>query len=171
MTKTESNDSEVLRKEIGAVLDKVTNRGSLLFFQWLITNISKNEKLPPPDELKKLHGAFTRVVDAFQQTKRISADDWNLMFKYVGEIGKIDISRHLAAAVKFYRKKAGMTRLQLAKKCGLKLKTVLALERGGIKDMTLPWVYQLADGLGVEAGEFTDKIMKFEMATSMEKPK
>jgi DNA-binding XRE family transcriptional regulator len=162
---TESNDPSVLREEIGAILDKVTNRGSLLFFHWLIANIHKDEKLPPPDELKKLHAAFIRVADAFQHKKRVSADDWRLMFKYVGEIGKLDISRHLATAVKFYREKAGMTRLQLAKKCGLKLRTVLSLERGGVKDMSLPRLWQLADGLAVDAGEFADKIMALEKAS------
>ena len=58
------NDPVVLRKEIGAILDKVTNRGSLLFFQWLIRNIDK--ELQSPDELKKLHQVFIRVIDAFQ---------------------------------------------------------------------------------------------------------
>jgi DNA-binding XRE family transcriptional regulator len=161
-SRTES--PEVLRKEIGAVLDKVTNRGSLLFFQWLLTNISKDEKLPAPDELKKLHGAFVRVIEAFQTGKKVSVPDWEVMFKYVGGIGKIEIARSIAGAVKFYRSRAGLTRLQLANRCRLRITTINALERGQIKDMTLPWVYQLADGLGVDAGEFTDKIMELEKA-------
>ena len=83
----------------------------------------------------------------------------------MGEIGNnLDISRHLASTVKLYREKAGMTRLQLAKKCKISLRTVLALERGGIKDMSPPRLWQLADALNVDAGEFTDRIYKLEMA-------
>jgi len=156
------NDPVVLRKEIGAILDKITNRGSLLFFQWLIRNIDK--ELPSPDELKKLHQVFIRVIDAFQHKKKVNNEDWKMMFKYVGENGKVDLSRHLANTVKFYREKAGLTRIQLAKKLGIKLRTVLALERGGIKDMSLPRLRQLADALNVDAGEFMDRIYKLEMA-------
>ncbi len=157
------SDPQTLRREISAILDKVTNRGSLLFFQWLLQNIDK--EMPPPDELKKLHQVFIRVTDAFKNKKNVSAEDWKLMFKYVGEIGNnLDISRHLATTVKFYRRKAGLTRLQLAKKLGIKLRTVLALERGGIKDMSLPRLWQLADALGVDAGEFMDRIYKLERA-------
>lgn len=156
------NDPITLRKEINAILDKVTNRGSLLFFQWLIQNI--DQELPPPDELKKLHEVFIRVADAFRNKTTVKNSDWELMFKYVGEIGKVDLSRHLASTVKFYREKAGITRPQLAKKLGIKLRTVLALERGGIKDMSLPRLWQLADALHVDAGEFMDRIYKLEMA-------
>jgi DNA-binding XRE family transcriptional regulator len=161
MTTEPPSDPVTLRKEIGAILDKVTNRGSLLFFHWLIANIDK--EMPPPDELKKLHQVFIRVVDAFQNKKKISAEDWRMMFRYVGVIGNdLDISRHLASTVKFYRKKAGLTRLQLSKNLGIKLRTVLALERGGIKDMSLPRLWQLADVLGVDAGAFMDRIYKLE---------
>jgi DNA-binding XRE family transcriptional regulator len=163
MTTEPPNDPVTLRKEINAILDKVTNRGSLLFFQWLIMNIDR--ELPPPDELKKLHQVFIRVVDAFKHRRRVEAEDWQLMFRYVGVIGNnLDISRHLAATVKFYRQKAGLTRLQLAKKLSISLRTVLALERGGIKDMSLPRLWQLADALGVDAGEFMDRIYKLEQA-------
>jgi DNA-binding XRE family transcriptional regulator len=163
MTTEPPSDPVILRKEISAILDKVTNRGSLLFFHWLIANIDK--EMPPPDELKKLHQVFIRVADAFQNKKKIKGEDWKLMFRYVGVIGNdLDISRHLASTVKLYRKKAGLTRLQLSKKLGIKLRTVLALERGGIKDLSLPRLWQLADALGVDAGEFMDRIYKLERA-------
>jgi len=163
MTTEPPSDPITLRKEINAILDKVTNRGSLLFFHWLIANIDK--EMPPPDELQKLHQVFIRVVDAFQNKKKISAEDWQMMFRYVGEIGNnLDISRHLTTTVKFYRKRAGLTRLQLAKKLRITLRTVLALERGGIKDMSLPRLYQLADALEADAGEFMDRIYRLERA-------
>src|SRR5258708_30166638 len=103
---TESNDPVVLRREISAILDKVRDRGSLLFFRWLIANIHKDEKLPPPDELKKLHGVFIRVADAFQRRKKISADDLKVMFKDVSQRGRLDISPHRATTGKFYMSKA-----------------------------------------------------------------
>ena len=163
MTTEPPSDPVALRREINAILDKVTNRGSLLFFQWLIVNIDR--ELPPPDELKKLHQVFVRIADAFKNKTKVSAADWRMMFRYVGVIGNnLDISRHLATTVKFYREKAGLTRLQLAKKLNITLRTVLALERGGIKDMSLPRLWQLADALGVDAGEFMDRIYKLEQA-------
>jgi len=159
----EPSDPLELRKEILDLLGKVTNRGSLLFFQWLIQNIDK--ELPSIPELKKLHQTFIRVIDAFQHKKPVSNDDWRMMFKYVGEIGNnLDISRHLASTVKFYREKAGLTRLQVAKRARINMKTMLALERGGIKDMSLPRLYQRADALNADAGEFMDRIYKLEKA-------
>jgi DNA-binding XRE family transcriptional regulator len=117
------------------------------------------------DELKKLHQVFIRVTDAFRTKKNVSAEDWKMMFKYVGVIGNnLDISRHLASTVKFYRQRAGLTRLQVAKRVGINMKTMLALERGGIKDMSLPRLYQLAVALKVDAGEFIDRIYRLEKA-------
>ena len=123
-----------------------------------------NEKLPPLDELKKLHEVFIRVADAFKNKKKFRTADWKMMLKYVGEIGQVDISHHLASTVKCYRERAKLTRLQLAKKVGIRVKTVLALERGGIKDMSLARLYQLADALNVDAGEFMDRIYELEKA-------
>ncbi len=117
----EPSDPLELRKEILDLLGKVTNRGSLLFFQWLIQNIDK--ELPSIPELKKLHQTFIRVIDAFQHKNPVSNDDWRMMFKYVGEIGNnLDISRHLASTVKLYREKAGLTRLQVAKRARINMK-------------------------------------------------
>jgi len=36
---------------------------------------------------------------------------------------------------------------------------------GQVKDMTLPRLQQLADGLGVELGEFMDKVAEFEKSS------
>jgi len=44
------------------------------------------------------------------------------------------------------------------------MKTMLALERGGIKDMSLPRLYQLADALEADAREFMDRIYRLERA-------
>lgn len=162
MTTEPPNDPITLRKEISAILDKITNRGSLLFCLWLVRNIE--EKLPPPDELKKLHQVFIRVADAFKYKKKVSTADWKMMLKFVGEIGQVDLSRHLASTVKFYREKSKLTRLQLAKKLGIRVKTVLALERGSIKDMSLPRLYQLADALNVDEDKFMDRIYELEKA-------
>lgn len=160
----EPSDPEVLRKEILDLLRKVTNRGSLLFFQWLIQNID-NKELPAIPELKKLHQSFIRITDAIKNKRDVSAEDWRMMFKYVGEIGdNLDIFWHLASTVKFYREKAGLTRLQVAKRARINMKTMLALERGGIKDMSLPRLYQLANALNADAGEFMDRIYKLEKA-------
>jgi DNA-binding XRE family transcriptional regulator len=161
----EPSDPQELRKEINAILDKVANRGSLLYFQWMIRLIHKNAELPPPEELTKLHQVFIRITDAFRTKKNVSAADWKMMFKYVGVIGNdLDISRHLASTVKFYRQRAGLTRLQAAKRAGINMKTMLALERGGIKDMSLPRLDQLVAALNVDAGEFMDQIYRPEKA-------
>jgi len=155
------SDPAILRKEINALLDKMTHRGSLLFTLWLVTNIDK--ELPPIDELKKLHQTFVRVIDAFREKRDVAAEDWKTMFRYVGTIGNMpDVSRHLASSVKFYREKAGMTRFQLARKLGISMRTMLRLERGGIKDMSLPRLHQLTEALDCDAGEFMDRIYRLE---------
>jgi Helix-turn-helix len=157
-------DAAKLRSEVRALLDKVTDRGSLLYFSWLVQLIAKDEKLPPPEVLKKLHGVFIRVTAAFRTRRKISADDWEMMFKYVGVLGNdLDVSRPLASTAKFYREKAGLTRLQLAKKLKLPVRLILKLERGGIKDLSLPRLYQLADALNVDAGEFMDRMYKLKI--------
>lgn len=160
-------NTAALRSEIRALLDKVTGRGSLLYFSWLVRLIAMDEKLPPPEVLKKLHGVFVRVTEALRTRRNISRDDWKMLFRYVGVLGNdLDVSRALALTVKFYREKAGLTRLQLAKKLKLPVRMILKLERGGIKDLSLPRLYQLADALSVDAGEFVDRVYKLEMNKS-----
>jgi len=60
-----------------------------------------------------------------------------------------------------------MTRLQLAKKAGLPLNAILAIERGKLFDLS-PVVNNLTKGLGVEAVELTDKLLDFEKGDSDE---
>lgn len=69
-----------------------------------------------------------------------------------------------SSTVKFYRQRAGLTRLQVAKRAGINMNTMLALERGGINDISLPRLYQLSEALEVDTGEFVDKIYKLEQA-------
>jgi hypothetical protein len=161
---TDSDNPEVLRQEIRAILDRVNDRGSLLYFHWLLDRIMQNEPLPPIEELKKLHGAFVRVAEAFRdKRKEINRADFELVVKYVST-GGVDIARPLGMAVKFYREERGLTRLQLSKRCRVPLRAIIALERGQVKDLSIPRFEQLAKGLGVDPGELISKVMDFEKA-------
>jgi hypothetical protein len=111
---SEDLDDEAVRAELKAIITKVDDRGSLLFTKWLLTRISKNQPIPPIDEVKA-------------------------------------------------QKK--MTRVELSRRCRFPLRAILQLERGQVKDMTLPRLQQLADGLGVELGEFMDKVAEFEKSS------
>src|SRR5882762_10062529 len=51
---TEIDDPEVLRREIRAMLERVTDRGSLIFYQWLVTHVMSNSPIPGDEELKAL---------------------------------------------------------------------------------------------------------------------
>lgn len=158
---TQPDDPEALRKEIRAVLDKISDRGSLLYFLWLLRRIARNEPLPAIRELRRLHGAFVRVTEALDdKTKKFDEADWALVDKYMNP-GGVRISRPLGLAVKFYRERKGLTRLELSKRCDVGLRAVIALERGQIKDISLPRFEQLARALGIEAADLMDKIMEF----------
>ena len=76
----------------------------------------------------------------------------------------MDIARPLGMAVKFYREERRPTRLQLSKKCRMPLRAITALERGQVKDLSIPRFEQLAKGLGVDPGELISKVMDFEKA-------
>ena len=39
---TEIDDHDVLRREIRTMLERVTDRGSLIFFQWLVRRVLAN---------------------------------------------------------------------------------------------------------------------------------
>jgi len=161
---TDSDNPEVLRQEIRAILDRVNDRGSLLYFHWLLDRIIANEPLPPIKELKKLHGAFVRVAEGFRdKTKEINRADFELVVKYVST-GGVDIARPLGMAVKFYREERRLTRLQLSKRCRVPLRAIIALERGQVKDLSIPRFEQLAKGLGVHPGKLISKVMDFEKA-------
>ena len=163
---TEIDDPEVLRREIRAMLEKVTDRGSLIFYQWLVTHVMSNSPIPGDEELKALHQAFIRVHAAFRAKKAPTREDMELVGKWTdGDAFKM--GRALGRAVKFFRERRGMTRLQLAKKAGLPLNAILAIERGKVFDLS-PVVKNLTKGLGVEAAELTDKLLDFERGDSDE---
>ena len=163
---TEIDDPEVLRREIRAMLEKVTDRGSLIFYQWLVTHVMSNSPIPGDEELKALHQAFIRVQAAFRAKKAPTREDMELVGKWT-DGDAFNIGRALGRAVKFFREKRGMTRLQLAKKAGLPLNAILAIERGKVFDLS-PVVNNLTKGLGVEAVELTDKLLDFEKGDSDE---
>ena len=163
---TEIDDPEVLRGEIRAMLEKVTDRGSLIFYQWLVTHVMSNSPIPGDEELKALHQAFIRVQAAFRAKKAPTREDMELVGKWT-DGDAFSMGRALGRAVKFFREKRGMTRLQLAKKAGLPLNAILAIERGKVFDLS-PVVNNLTKGLGVEAAELTDKLLDFEKGDSDE---
>ncbi len=163
---TEIDDPEVLRREIRAMLEKVTDRGSLIFYQWLVTHVMSNSPIPGDEELKALHQAFIRVQAAFRAKKAPTREDMELVGKWT-DGDAFNMGRALGRAVKFFREKRGMTRLQLAKKAGLPLNAILAIERGKVFDLS-PVVNNLTKGLGVEAVELTDKLLDFEQGDSDE---
>jgi DNA-binding XRE family transcriptional regulator len=163
---TEIDDPEVLRREIRAMLEKVTDRGSLIFYQWLVTHVMSNSPIPGDEELKALHQAFIRVQAAFRAKKAPTREDMELVGKWT-DGDAFNMGRALGRAVKFFREKRGMTRLQLAKKAGLPLNAILAIERGKVFDLS-PVVNNLTKGLGVEAAELTDKLLDFEKGDSDE---
>jgi ribosome-binding protein aMBF1 (putative translation factor) len=163
---TEIDDPEVLRREIRAMLEKVTDRGSLIFYQWLVTHVMSNSPIPGDEELKALHQAFIRVQAAFRAKKAPTREDMELVGKWT-DGDAFNMGRALGRAVKFFREKRGMTRLQLAKRAGLPLNVILAIERGKVFDLS-PVVNNLTKGLGVEAAELTDKLLDFEKGGSDE---
>jgi hypothetical protein len=160
----EELDDEAVRAEIKAIIAKVDDRGSLLFTKWLLTRISKNQPIPPIDEVKALHDAFVRVAAAFGAHRKVKAADLDLVNRWIG-VEDVEIARPLADATKFYRARKKMTRVELSRRCRFPLRAILQLERGQVKDMTLPRLQQLADGLGVELGEFMDKVAEFEKSS------
>jgi hypothetical protein len=157
-------DDEAVRAELKAIIAKVDDRGSLLFTKWLLTRISKNQPIPPIDEVKALHDAFVRVAAAFRTHRKVKAADLDLVNRWIG-VEDVEIARPLADATKFYRAQKKMTRVELSRRCRFPLRAILQLERGQVKDMTLPRLQQLADGLGVELGEFMDKVAEFEKSS------
>ena len=157
---TAPDDPEVLRREILAMLDKVDDRGSLLFFQWLLRRIFANYPIPGDEELKALHQAFIRMQAAFRAKKAPTHEDMELVARWTGGDAE-SMGRAFGRAVKFFREQRGMSRLQLAKKARLPLRAILAIERGRVFDIS-PVMPNLTKGLSVEAGELTDKLLDFE---------
>jgi ribosome-binding protein aMBF1 (putative translation factor) len=96
----------------------------------------------------------------FKAKKRPTKEDLELITKWT-EGDAESMGRALGMAVKFFREKRGMSRLQLAKKARLPIRAILAIERGRVFDLS-PVIDNLTVGLSVEAGELTDKLLDFE---------
>jgi transcriptional regulator with XRE-family HTH domain len=156
----ETDDPEVLRQEISSVLEKVTDRGSLLFFHWIFKRIANNDPLPPDDELKALHGAFVRIVAAFAEKKPPPAGDLALVNKWI-VVNEAAMARAVGTAVRFFRERVGMSRLTLSKKCAVPLRLILALERGRGPDISVPILLHLVQTLGTDIDEFGRKVIEF----------
>jgi DNA-binding XRE family transcriptional regulator len=163
---TEIDDPEVLRREIRTMLEKVTNPGSLLFFQWLVRRVLANYPIPGDEELRALHQAFIRMHATFRAKNRPTKEDMELVAKWT-EGDAESMGRALGRAVKFFREKRGMSRLQLAKKSRLPLKAILSIERGKVFNLS-PVLDNLTQGLSVEAGKLTDKLLDYEKGDSDE---
>lgn len=157
---TAPDDPEVLRKEILIMLDKVSDRGSLLFFQWLLRRIYASYPIPGDEELRAVHQAFIRMQAAFRAKRKPSVEDVELLTKWT-QGDDSSMGRAFGRAVRFFREKRGMSRLQLAKKSRLPLRAILAIERGRVFNIS-PVMPNLTKGLSVEAGELTDKLLDFE---------
>ena len=156
----EPDDPEVLRREIRTMLSKVTDRGELIFFQWLVRRVLANYPIPGDEELKLLRQAFIRVQSALRARKAPTKEDMKLVGEWTDGDAE-SMGRALGRAVKFFREKRGMSRLQLAKKARLPIRAILAIERGRVFDLS-PVIDNLTVGLSVEAGELTDKLLDFE---------
>ena len=155
------DDPEVLREEIRKMVAEVQDRDLLLFLLWTMRRISKNQPVPPLDEIKPLRDAFVRVAKAIRERKKAKNADIDLVMKWIGS-DVVDLARPLAKTVKFYREQMGLSRLQLSKRCKFPLRVILEIERGRVKDLTLSRLQRLADGVDVHPGEFMDKIAEFE---------
>jgi ribosome-binding protein aMBF1 (putative translation factor) len=164
----ELENPEVLREEIRKMVAEVQDRDLLLFLLWTTRRISKNQPLPPPEQIGSLRDAFIRVAKAIRQRTKASKADIDLVMKWVGS-GLVHLARPLARTVKFYREQAGLSRLQLSKRCRFPLRAILAIERAQVKDLALPRLQRLADGVGVHLGEFMDKIAEFQREENEEK--
>ena len=127
--------------------------------------------MPGDAELRELSKAFVRVFDAFKVKNRPSVEDMDLLAKWTGD-DDAAMGRALGRTVRFYREKAGLTRLQLAKKAGLPLRLILSLERGTVySSVQAAAISKLAQGLGVAGCDFTDTLMDFEKDNTIGKGK
>jgi ribosome-binding protein aMBF1 (putative translation factor) len=156
----ENDDPNILRAEILAMLEKVDDRGSLIFFQWLLRRLYANFPIPGEHELVAVHQAFKRMQAAFNAKKAPLPEDMQLLTKWTDGDAQ-SIGRALGKAVKFFREKKGMSRLDLAKKTRLPLRTILCIERGKVFDVS-PMMPNLTDGLGISGVELTDKLLDYE---------
>jgi hypothetical protein len=74
----------ILRKRINAILD-ASDHGSLVYYAWLAAKISKDEPLPPDNELPKLRHVFSHVIRSLKNhCNQVRQDDWSLLTKHLG---------------------------------------------------------------------------------------
>jgi Helix-turn-helix len=165
---TEPSDKQ-MRAELKEMVAKIENRDMLLFVLWSVRRISQHLPMPEDRELKALRDAFLRVTKAIRERRKAKAVDLELVTKWIAtDTDKFAVARALAQATKFYREKAKLSRLQLSKKSGFPLRSVIAIERGRITDMAVVRLQQLADGLGVTVFELMNRV--FELTNDREKP-
>jgi DNA-binding XRE family transcriptional regulator len=155
-----NDDPNILRAEILSMLEKVDDRGSLMFFQWLLRRLYANFPIPGEHELVAVHGAFRRMQEAFRMKKAPLHEDMQILVKWTDGDAQ-SIGRALGKAVKLFRQKKGMSRLDLAKKTRLPLRTILHIERGKVFDVSRV-TPNLTDGLGITGVELTDKLLDYE---------
>src|SRR5260370_2797731 len=103
---TEIDDPEVLRREIRTMLEKVTARGSLIFFQWLVRRVLANYPIPGDEELRALHQAFIRMHATFRAKKRLTKEDMELVTKWTAGDAE-SMGRALGMAGEFLSEEAG----------------------------------------------------------------
>jgi hypothetical protein len=132
----------------------------LIFFQWLMRRVLAHYPIPGDEELRALHQAFIRMHATNMAKQRPTKEDMELAAQWTKGDAET-MRRALGRAVKFFREKRGMSRLQLAEKARLPIRANLAIERGRVFDL-LPIIDNLTMGLSFEAGELTGTLLDFE---------
>jgi hypothetical protein len=143
------------------MLDGIIDRGSLLFFHWLFKRIIKDDPIPGGEELKTLHGAFVRLDAACSNNEPWSAEDMEVVCKWIAS-DEARLCRAFGKAVRFFREEKRISRLALSKKCRVSLRFILALERGRGFDFSVPAFVRMSQALGVELRELANKVAQFE---------
>jgi hypothetical protein len=162
--------NEQMRAELKEMVAKIEDHDMLLFVLWSVRRIFQHLPIPGGEELKALREAFLRVTKAIRERRKAKVVDLELVKKWIAtDTDKFAVARELAQATKFYREKAKLSRLQLSKKSGFPLRSIIAIERGRITDLPVVRLQQLADGLGVTMFELMDRV--FELTNDQEKPR
>jgi Helix-turn-helix domain len=163
-----TRNADALRREIIGLLDQIEHPRSLFFLRWIVQMIASDHRLPPKKEMRRLYEAFVRIADAIDDKEKIDPDDWNMLSKYLEE--GPHLSRVLAKTIQFYRSKEGVSRLQLARRCGWNVRAILVLERGHVKDISLEDMARLARALRVNPVKFMDTFREFDLASRRGRP-
>jgi hypothetical protein len=159
MTAYKPPSEDNLRTEIRELLDKIPDSETLLFCLWMFKKIANHEGLPPPEKLKALQDAFTRMLSALRNKTTIKQEDLDLVSQYTDTSG-IDIARPLAATARYLREKKHLTRKQVSRLSGFPVRWLIALERGQIQDLSLPEFARLSKGLCLDTVGFMKELEK-----------